>query len=131
MNTITPYLICVHSIPNTFTIITEFSQQLETYLQQRYMAPLSYLNINRARKELILMKPIQFRIKKEKYILRVTDKSGILHLAHAADYQQKAEIYRQRTAAYIELETNSLWTVFEKVVHLLNDLRSTDHIRVW
>jgi hypothetical protein len=113
MNTVTPYLVRIHHIPNTSTIIKQFSQQLETYLDQRYMAPLSYLNIYRAQKELKLIKSIQFRIKKEKYILRVTDKSGIFHLGHAKDYEQKAEAYRQKTGAYIELESDPLWTVFD------------------
>ncbi len=95
------------------------------------MTPLSYLNIYHARKELKLMKSIQFRIKKENYILRVTDKSGIFHLGHAIDYKQKAEAYRQKTMVYIELESDSLWSVFDKVVRLLNDLRSKDRIRAW
>jgi hypothetical protein len=95
------------------------------------MAPISYLNTYRARKELKLIKSIQFRLKKANYILRVTDKSGIFHLGNTTDYQKKAEAYRQKTGAYIELESNPLWIVFDKVVHLLNDLRSKDHIRVW
>jgi len=131
MNIVTPYLIRVYHMSNTSTIIKQFSQQLETYLHQRYTAPLSYLNIYRARRELKLMKSIQFRLKKENYILRVTDKSGIFHLGHSKDYERKAEAYRQKTSAYIELEINPLWTVFDKVVHLLNDLRSKKHIRVW
>jgi hypothetical protein len=61
----------------------------------------------------------------------VTDKSGIFHLGHAKDYEQKSEAYRQKTGAYIELENDPLWSVFDKVVRLLNDLRSKDHIRAW
>jgi hypothetical protein len=95
------------------------------------MATLSYRDIYRARRELKLIKSIQFRIKKWKHILRITDKSGIFHLGHVKDYEQKAEAYRQKTGAYIELESDPLWTVFDKVVHLLNGLRSKDQIRVW
>ncbi len=131
MNIVAPYLIRVYHMSNTSTIIKEFSQQLETCMYEQTMAPLSYLNIYRARKELKLIKSIQSRIKKENYILRVTDKSGIFHLGHAKDYEQKAEAYRQRTGAYIELENDPLWSVFDKVIRLLNDLRSKDHIRVW
>ena len=68
------------------------------------MSPLSYCDIYRTQKESKLIKSIQSRIKKEKYILRVTDKSGIFHLSHATDYEQKAEAYRQKTGAYIELD---------------------------
>jgi len=131
MNTVTAYLISVYQMSNTSTIIKQFSQALATRLHDRYMAPISYLNAYRARKELTLMKSIQFRLKKAEYVLRVTDKSGIFHLGHATDYEQKAEAYRQKTGAYIELENNPLWSVFDKVVHLLNNLRSKDRIRVW
>ncbi len=59
-------------------------------------------DICRARKELKLMKLIQFRIKKEKNIFRVTDKSGIFPLGNTTDYEQK-------TRAYIEIESDPLW----------------------
>jgi hypothetical protein len=29
----------------------------------------------------------------------------------------------------LELESDPLWTVFDKIVHLLNDLRTKKHIR--
>jgi hypothetical protein len=95
------------------------------------MTPLSYRDIYRARKELQLKKSIESKLKIRKYILRVTDKSGIFHISHTTDYEQKAEVYRPKTGAYIELASDPLWTVFDKVVHLLNDLRSKDHIRAW
>jgi hypothetical protein len=95
------------------------------------MAPLSYRDIYRARKELKLVKSIESKLRKGKYILRFTDKSGIFHLGHATDYEQKAEAHRQKTGAYIELEDDRLWPVFDKVVRLLNDLRSKDQTRAW
>jgi hypothetical protein len=61
---------------------------------------------------------------KAKYILRVADKSGIFHLGNVTDYGQKAEAFRQKTNAYIELERDPLWIVFDKVIHLLKDFRS-------
>jgi hypothetical protein len=54
------------------------------------------------------MKTIIFRLKKAKYILRVIDRSGIFHLGHVTDYEQKAEDYRQKTGAYSELESDIL-----------------------
>jgi hypothetical protein len=56
----------------------------------------SNLNIYRTRKELSLIKSIQFPIKKEKYILHVTGKSGIFHLGHAADYKQKQKLIKKK-----------------------------------
>ena len=131
MNVAEPYFVRVHHIPHTSTIIKQFSRQLETSLHQRYTAPLSYLKIYRIRKELNLVKSIRYRLKKGEHILRVTDKSGIFHIGDAKDYERKAEAYRQKTQAYIELETNPLWSIFDKVVHLLNDLRSKKYIRAW
>ena len=58
----------------------------------------------------------------------MTDKSGIFHLGHASDYERKAQAYRQKTGAYVELDSSPLWPVFDKVVHLLNNLRSKKHI---
>ncbi|CAF5083083.1 unnamed protein product, partial [Rotaria magnacalcarata] len=43
----------------------------------------------------------------------------------------KAEAYRQKTGAYIELDSNPLWSVFDKVILLLNDLRSKKYIPSW
>jgi hypothetical protein len=44
---------------------------------------------------------------------------------------KKQKLIKQKTGAYIELASDPLWTVFDKVVQLLNNLRSKDHIRVW
>jgi hypothetical protein len=94
MNTVTSHLVRVYHMPNTSTIIKQFSQALATCLYDQYMARISYLSTYRARNELKLIKSIQSRIKKEKYIIRVTDKSGIFHLGNKTDYEQKAEAYR-------------------------------------
>ena len=131
MNVITPHLVRVHHMPNTSPVITELSRQIETYLHQRYMAPLSYCDIYRIQREYNLIQSIQSRLRKGKFILRVSDKSGIFHIGHATDYEQKAAAYRQKTGAYIELEDDPFWMMFDKVVCLLNHLLSKDHIRVW
>ncbi|CAF1210333.1 unnamed protein product [Rotaria magnacalcarata] len=66
--------------------------------------------------------------KKGNHILRETDKSEIFHVVHSVDYEKKAEAYRQKTGAYIELDSNPLCSVFDKVILLLNDLRSKTYI---
>ncbi|CAF3488344.1 unnamed protein product [Rotaria socialis] len=50
------------------------------------------------------------------------------YLSKSTDYEKKAEAYRQKTGAYIELDFNPLWSVFEKVILLLNRLRSKKYI---
>lgn len=74
MDTATSYLVRVYHMPNSSSIIEQFSQALVTCFYDRYMTLMSYLN-----------------------------------QCHASDYEKKAE-------AYIELESNPLWLVFDKVV---------------
>lgn len=131
MDVIVSYLIRVHHIPHQATVIKQFSQKLEACLCEQYMAPLSYLSIYRTRRELKLIKAIKHRLKKGNYVLRVTDKSGIFHIGHAADYEKKAEAYRNKTGAYVELDSDPLWSVFDKVVHLINDLRLKKYLLSW
>ena len=131
MNIVASHLIRKYHIPNISGIIKQFSQPLQTCLHQQYMTPISYLDAYRTRRELNLVKSIRHRLKKEELILRVTDKSGIFHIGHVKDYEYKAEAYRQKTGAYMELETNPLSVVYDKVVHLLCDLRSKNHIKAW
>ncbi|CAF2150724.1 unnamed protein product [Rotaria magnacalcarata] len=71
---------------------------------------------------------LHYHAKKGNHILRETDKSGIFHVVHSVDYEKKAEAYRQKTGAYIELDSNPLCSVFDKVILLLNDLRSKTYI---
>jgi hypothetical protein len=131
MDIVTSYLVRVHNMPTSSTILKRFTQALAACLYDRFMGPISYLNTYRARKELKLIKSIQSGIKKEKYIIRVTDKSGIFHLGSKTDYEQKTEAYRHKNGAYIELESDQLWIIFDKVFHLLNNLRSKEQIRAW
>jgi hypothetical protein len=95
MNVVTPYLIHVYHMPRTSRTIKQFSQHPETCFYQRYMAPLSYLNIHRIRKELNLVQSIRYTMKKEKYIVRVIDKSGIFHIGYVTDYNKTAEFHPQ------------------------------------
>jgi hypothetical protein len=90
MDVIITYLVRVHHVPQISTIIEKFAQNLGTCQYQRYMAPLSYLNIYRARRELKLVQSIQYRLEKGNYVLRVTDKSGIFLIGHRKDYEKKS-----------------------------------------
>ena len=91
-NTVTSYLVRVHHISNSSPIIKQFIQEIETRLYQRYMAPLSYRDIYRTRRELKLIKSIESKLRKGNYILRFTDKSGIFHIGHATDYEKKQKL---------------------------------------
>ena len=91
----------------------------------------SLLDIYRTQQELKLIQSIRERLKQSGQILRVTDKGGIFHIGNVQDYERKAEAYRLKTQAYEELDSNPLSTVFDKVVHLLNDLRSKKQIMAY
>ena len=131
LDIVVPFLVRVYHMSSTSPAIKQLSHQVAVYICERYMASMPYLHIHRAQRELKLVKSIQHRLKRSKQILRVTDKSGIFHLGDAKDYAQKVQDHRQKTGAYVELESDPLWVVFDKVVYLLNDLRSKKHILAW
>jgi len=56
MDTVIAYLVRVYHMRNSSTIIKHFSQALAFCLYDQYMAPISYLNTYRGRKELKLIK---------------------------------------------------------------------------
>ena len=60
------------------------------------MAPLSYLDVYRIRKERKLIQSIKYRLKTSKQILQVADRNGIFHIGGVKDYEQKAEAYREK-----------------------------------
>lgn len=126
-----PHLVRVHRIPSSAGIIKQLSEQLKTYLNQQYNRPISYLHLSRTRDELKLVQSIRTRLKRAGQILRVADKGGIFHIGNIEDYARKEEAYRLKTQAYEELNINPLWTTFDKVVRLLNDLRAKKHIMAY
>jgi hypothetical protein len=120
-------------ILSTARVFKLYSERLRAYLIQRYMAPLSFIDRIRARRELKLVQSIRRKLKKYKLVLRETDKSGVFHNGPEMDYEQKATAYRMKTRAYEELpsDPHPLNDVFVKVGRLLNQLRSAEKIREW
>lgn len=128
---IVPYLIRVHRMPSSTPVVQQLGEQLKGYLCRQYTAPISYLQVYRTRRELKLVQSIRSRLKRAQQVLRVTDKSGIFHIGDADDYERKAEAYRQKTQAYMELAGDPLKEVFDRVVHLLNELRAKKQVLVY
>ena len=127
----TSYLHHHHRIPPKSLAIQQLSNRLQTIFYERYKTSLSYLDIYRIRRDQQLMLSIKRKLKDGKYILRVTDKSGVFHIGQKVDYDQKVEKYQQKTGAYIELSSDPLMDTFYKVVRLLNDLNTKNQIKVW
>ena len=120
-------------ILSTARVFKLYSERLRAYLIQRYMAPLSFIDRIRARRELKLVQSIRRKLKQYKLVLRETDKSGVFHIGPEMDYEQKATAYHMKTRAYEELpsDPHPLNDVFVQVGRLLNQLRSTEKIREW
>ncbi|CAF2764146.1 unnamed protein product [Rotaria sp. Silwood2] len=116
-------------IPTTASIYKSYEDRLRADLLVRYLAPLPLIDQLRARRELKIVKSIRQKLKKYRLLLRQTDKSGVLHIGHVKDYERKAAEYRQKTGAYEELTSNPFADIFNRVIQLLNNLRSADKIK--
>ena len=117
-------------IPRRAPILTELSNQLKDCLTRRYTTPLTVFDEMRAYHEYRLVKSIRCKLKKANLILRPTDKSGVLHIGSASDYERKAIEYRAKTGAYTELAFSPLEDIVNKVESVLNDLRSKKYILI-
>jgi len=118
-------------MPQSLPVFKQYAKQLHDCLNLRYRTPLSFIDQIRTRQEYNIINSIRQKLKKAKLILRETDKSGVLHIGRAKDYERKAAIYRSKTGAYIELNFNPLDDIFNKVLHLLNNLKSGKQIFEW
>ena len=125
MKKMTDFLLKKHRMLRSLPIFKQYTKNLHDCLTVRYMAPLSFIDQIRARQEFHIAKSIRRKLKKRKLILRQTDKSNVLHIGQASDYEQKVIEYRTKTHAYIELSSNPFDDVFYKVIRLLNKLTST------
>ncbi|CAF4132862.1 unnamed protein product, partial [Rotaria sordida] len=103
----------------------------QSCLNQAYMTPIPLIDQIRALRELKMIQSIRKKLKKLKLILRETDKSGVLHIGSAADYERKAIEYRRTTGAYEELTSNPYNDIICQVTRLLNQLKSSNRIREW
>jgi len=94
------------------------------------MAPIPFIDLLRARRELRIVRSIRYKLIKYKLVLRRTDKSGVFHIGQAQDYHRKAMEYFRKTGAYQQLRVNPLNESFFKVIQLLNKLETTKKIKV-
>ncbi|CAF3880665.1 unnamed protein product [Rotaria sp. Silwood1] len=118
-------------IPLTSSLYKLYSNQLRSCLNQSYMTIIPLIDQIRALRELKMVQSIRKKLKKYKLILRETDKSGVLHIGAASDYERKAAEYRQTTGAYEELTSNPYNDIICTVTHLLNQLQSSKRIFEW
>jgi hypothetical protein len=118
-------------VPRNSPMYKLYSDRLRAYLTLRYLTPLPLTDQIRAIRELKLVQSIRRKLKRYKLVLRQTDKSGVLHIGRAKDYERKAAEYRQKTGAYEELSSNPFNELIHNVTHLLNQIRTTKRISEW
>ncbi|CAF1334191.1 unnamed protein product [Rotaria sp. Silwood1] len=115
-------------IPLNSPLYKSYADQLQSCLNQAYMTPTPLIDQIRALRELKMVQSIRKKLKKFKLILRETDKSGVLHIGSAADYERKAIEYRRTTGAYELLTSNPFNDIICTVTRLLNRLQSLKRI---
>ena len=120
-----------YRIPQKALELENFKDQVRSLFNQRYHDSLSYLDKYRIRREIKLVHSIRRKLHRTNYIMRVTDKSGVFHVGSLTDYERKAREYQLKTNAYVELSSNPLMETYDKVVRLLNNLRSKNQIAAW
>ncbi len=116
-------------IPFTSPVYKLYSDRLHAYLTQSYTATLSLRDQIRALRELKIVQSIRRKLIKYKLVLRETDKSGVLHIGRASDYERKAAEYRQKTGAYEQLTSNPFNDLICSVTRSLNQLKSNQKIK--
>ncbi|CAF1083665.1 unnamed protein product [Didymodactylos carnosus] len=115
MNKILKFFSENHYMPRSLPIFKQYAAQLHDCLVLRYTASLSFTDQIQARREFNLTKLIRRKFKRNKLILRETDRSGVFHVGRASDYEKKAAMYRIKTGAYEELHSNPFDEIFTKV----------------
>ena len=131
MKRIVDFLTRTPMMARSSSVFKLYESHLHDCLTRRYTAALPLVDQIRAYQEFHMAKSIVRKLTKAKLILRRTDKSGVLHIGRASDYQRKAAMYRSKTRAYEELTSNPSDDVFNKVVRTLNNLKSSGQISEW
>lgn len=124
MNRIGAHLLRQYGIRSDYQIMKTLSSQMKDQYKQSYETSLSIQDSVRSRDDFRVMKSIRRKLKEEKLIIRVTDKSNTMYICHSNDFEKKVQAYREKTNAYQQLSSNPLEEIFFKVTRLLNDLRT-------
>ncbi|CAF1526878.1 unnamed protein product, partial [Rotaria magnacalcarata] len=117
-------------VPNAREL-QNFNEKLKSLFHERYDDALSYLDKYRIRREIKLVHSIRRKLYRADHIIRVTDKSAVFHVGSMPDYERKVHDYQMKTNSYVELPSNPLMVTYDKVFHLLNELRSKKMILPW
>ena len=118
-------------IPSGNKIFEIYSNELLVYLQQAYFTPLSFKDHIQARQQAQISASIRKKIQQHHLTIRVTDKSNNFYIGLTSEFKKKEQAYFNETNAYIQLMDNPFDEVLNKVIQLLNQLRSKRFILKW
>ena len=124
-------LIRKQNIPMTASVFKQYSNQLLTHLHNSYFTPIPYNDHIQANEQARIVASIEKKLKQFKLIIRVTDKSNNFYIGSSIEFQKKEQKYFNDTNAYIQLHANSFKEILNRVIQLLNHLRSKKHILKW
>ena len=118
-------------IPSENIIFQNYSNQLRNYLQGSYLRPISYEDHIQAKQQADIFRSIRKKIRQQHLIIRLTDKSNNFYIGSHQEFQTKVQKYFSEINAYIEISQNPYDEVLNKVIQLLNQLRSKKLILQW
>jgi len=118
-------------IPSGNKIFEIYSNELLTYLQQAYFTSLSFKDHIQAKEQANIFASIRKKLQEHHLTLRLTDKSNHFYIGLTSEFKKKELAYLNETNAYIQLNTNPFDEVLNKVIQLLNQLRSKKFILKW
>ena len=118
-------------IPSENIIFLNYSNQLRNYLQGSYLRPRSYQDHIQAKQQADIFRSIPKKIRQQHPIICFTDKSNHFYIGSHQEFQTKVQKYFSETNAYIEILQNPYDEVLNKVIQLLNQLRSKKLILQW
>jgi len=124
-------LIRNQGIPLEAPVFTQYSTNLLDYLHHCYFAPLSYKDQIQSQEQAQIAASIRMKIKQLNLIIRLTDKSNNFYIGSTIEFEKKVQKFFQDTNAFIELSGNPFNEILNKVIQLLNNLRSNQRILEW
>ena len=118
-------------IPSGNKIFEIYSNELLAYLQQVYFTSLSFKDHMQAKEQANIFASIRKKLQEHHLTLRLTDKSNHFYIGLTSEFKKKELAYLNETNAYVQLNTNPFDEVLNKVIQLLNQLRSKKFILKW
>lgn len=120
-----------HCIPVNNPIFTQYEDHLMDYLNQCYFTPLSYKDQLLTLEQAQILRSIRQIIKNMNLIIRVTDKGHHYYIGSNVEYEKKVQKFFSDTNAFMELSYNPFNEILDKVIQLLDKLRSKQLIYKW